>query len=567
MGPDPKDSLVPIKTALLSVSDKTGLDRLGQALARHGVHILSTGGSAQALRAANLEVTDISDYTGFPEIMDGRVKTLHPLVHGGILGKRTSPAHQQAMQDHDIQPIDLLVVNLYPFSETIEKTSDLATCIENIDIGGPALIRAAAKNHAFVAVVTSPSQYSTLIDALETHEGALPATLLAQFAVEAFAVTSAYDQTITSWMAKTYVETDMEKELTPENITLNLKRVKTLRYGENPQQAAALYSFDSASRNGLVDAVQLQGKPLSYNNYNDAEAGYLLAGELSMQDNPPAVVIIKHANPCGVAICPPEKMQADDPESGLLYAWERALACDPVSAFGGVVVVNRPIGATLAKKLQSLFLEVLIAPDYTPDSLDILAKKPNLRALKADPLTNYQSHTNRVNDNQSGIDYRSLSNGGMLIQQADFQQVTADDLQCVTKRQPSREQISDMLFAWKVAKHVKSNAIVLASDGMTLGIGPGQSSRVESSRIALSKANSVLDNPDNEKIINRQSLKMLVAASDAFFPFADGVEVLAKGGCLGFIQPGGSLRDKEVIAASDGVDAVMAFTGQRHFRH
>ena len=561
-----KDSLVPIKTALLSVSDKTGLDRLGLALAKHGVHILSTGGSAQALRAADLEVTDISDYTGFPEIMDGRVKTLHPLVHGGILGKRNAPAHQKAMQDHAIQPIDLLVVNLYPFSETIAKTDDLATCIENIDIGGPALIRAAAKNHAFVAVVTSPAQYGALIDALETHNGALPESLLQQFAVEAFAVTSAYDQAITNWMAKTYEKTNAEKESTPENITLNLKRVKTLRYGENPQQAAALYSFDPASKHGLVDATQIQGKPLSYNNYNDAEAGYLLAGELSLQDNPPAVVIIKHANPCGVAICPPEKthekIQAKDPESGLLYAWKRALACDPVSAFGGVVVVNRPIGATLARQLQTLFLEVLIAPDYTPEALEILAQKPNLRALKADPLANYQNHKN-----QNGIDYRSLSNGGMLIQQADFQQVTADDLQCVTIRQPDIQEISDMLFAWKVAKHVKSNAIVLARDGMTLGIGPGQSSRVESARIALSKANAVLAHPDNNEIVTKQSHKMLVSASDAFFPFADGVEVLAKGGCLGFIQPGGSLRDNEVIAASDEAGAVMVFTGQRHFRH
>ena len=557
-----KDSLVPIKTALLSVSDKTGLERLGQALASHGVHILSTGGSAQALRAAKLEVTDISDYTGFPEIMDGRVKTLHPLVHGGILGKRNAPAHQKAMQDHAIQPIDLLVVNLYPFSETIEKTDDLATCIENIDIGGPALIRAAAKNHAFVAVVTSPAQYSILIDALEMHDGSLPTALLEQFAVAAFAVTSAYDQAITNWMEKKYEKTDGKKESTPENIILNLKRVKTLRYGENPQQAAALYSFDSTSKHGLVDAIQLQGKPLSYNNYNDAEAGYLLAGELSMQDNPPAVVIIKHANPCGVAICPPETAQAKDPDSGLLYAWKRALACDPVSAFGGVVVVNRPIGATLARQLQTLFLEVLIAPDYTPEALDILAQKPNLRALKADPLANYQNHKN-----QNGIDYRSLSNGGMLIQQADFQQVTVDDLQCVTTRQPDSQEISDMLFAWKVAKHVKSNAIVLARDGMTLGIGPGQSSRVESARIALSKANSVLAHPDNNEIVTKQSHKMLVSASDAFFPFADGVEVLAKGGCLGFIQPGGSLRDNEVIAASDEAGAVMVFTGQRHFRH
>ena len=562
-----KDSLVPIKTALLSVSDKTDLDRLGQALAKHGVHILSTGGSAQALRAADLEVTDISDYTGFPEIMDGRVKTLHPLVHGGILGKRNAPAHQKAMQDHHIQPIDLLVVNLYPFSETIAKTDDLETCIENIDIGGPALIRAAAKNHAFVAVVTSPAQYGALIDALETHNGALPAALLRQFAVAAFAVTSAYDQAITNWMETKYEKTDGEKESTPENITLNLKRVKTLRYGENPQQAAALYSFDSTSKHGLVDATQLQGKPLSYNNYNDAEAGYLLAGELSLQDNPPqdnppAVVIIKHANPCGVAICPPEKAQAKDPDSGLLYAWKRALACDPVSAFGGVVVVNRPIGATLARQLQTLFLEVLIAPDYTPEALEILAQKPNLRALKADPLANYQNHKN-----QNGIDYRSLSNGGMLIQQADFQQVTADDLRCVTTRQPDGQEISDMLFAWKVAKHVKSNAIVLARDGMTLGIGPGQSSRVESARIALSKANAVLAHPDNNEIVTKQSHKMLVSASDAFFPFADGVEVLAKGGCLGFIQPGGSLRDNEVIAASDEAGAVMVFTGQRHFRH
>ena len=557
-----KNSLVPITTALLSVSDKTGLDRLGRALAKHGVHILSTGGSAQALRAAKLEVTDISDYTGFPEIMDGRVKTLHPLVHGGILGKRTSPAHQKAMQDHAIQPIDLLVVNLYPFSETIEKTDDLETCIENIDIGGPALIRAAAKNHAFVAVVTSPAQYNALIDALEMYDGALPESLLRQFAVAAFAVTSSYDQAITNWMEKTYDKTDGEKESTPENISLNLKRVKSLRYGENPQQAAALYSFDSTSKNGLVDATQLQGKPLSYNNYNDAEAGYLLAGELSLQDNPPAVVIIKHANPCGVAICPPETAQAKDPDSGLLYAWKRALACDPVSAFGGVVVVNRPIGATLARQLQTLFLEVLIAPDYTPEALDILSQKPNLRALKADPLTNYQNHKN-----QNGIDYRSLSNGGMLIQQADFQQVTADDLQCVTIRQPDIQEISDMLFAWKVAKHVKSNAIVLARDGMTLGIGPGQSSRVESARIALSKANSVLAHPDNGEIVTKQSHKMLVSASDAFFPFADGVEVLAKGGCLGFIQPGGSLRDNEVIAASDEAGAVMVFTGQRHFRH
>ena len=509
---------VNIRRALISVSDKTGLVELGRALAAEGVEILSTGGSARALREAGIAVVEVADYTGVPEMLDGRVKTLVPKIHGGLLGRRDLPEHLAQMQRHDIPPIDLLVVNLYPFEETVAKGADFETCVENIDIGGPALIRAAAKNHESVAVLTSPAQYDDLIAAL----GAGGTTLeqRRRLAAAAYARTAAYDSAISAWFAQ------QTGEMFPPHLALAGARQQMLRYGENPHQSAAFYR--SGNRPGVATARQLQGKELSYNNINDTDAAFECVAEFDR----PAVVIVKHANPCGVAL-----------GADLAEAWDRALECDPVSAFGGIIAVNRLLDAAAAEKMASIFSEVIIAPDAAPDAVELLARKKNLRLLLTGGLPD---------PTEPGLAWRSVA-GGFLAQTRDAGRVGRDDLKVVTQRAPTSAEFVDLIFAFRVAKHVKSNAIIYAKAGATTGIGAGQMSRVDSSRIAAQKG--------GEKI------RGSVVASDAFFPFADGLVAAIEAGATAVIQPGGSIRDNEVIEAADKAGIAMVFTGMRHFRH
>jgi phosphoribosylaminoimidazolecarboxamide formyltransferase / IMP cyclohydrolase len=525
-----------IERALISVSDKTGLIELGRFLALTGVEILSTGGSAKALADAGIGVTEVSAHTGSPEIMDGRVKTLHPTIHGGILARRDNDAHRAAMAAHAIAPIDLVVVNLYPFEASVAKGADRETCIENIDIGGPALIRAAAKNHAFVAIVTDPSDYETVVESMRANGGKIDIALRRRFAQKAYARTAAYDAAIASWMA------EQENDPLPARVSIAGQRTATLRYGENPHQQAAFYRT-AEQRSGIATAVQLQGKELSYNNLNDTDAAFELVAEFDR----PAVAIVKHANPCGVA-------EADD----LASAWTRALACDPVSAFGGIVAVNRKIDAALAERLTTLFLEVVIAPDIADEAKAILAARANLRLLVAGAMPDPAA---------PGLAFKSLA-GGFLLQSRDAGRVVRSDLRCVTKRQPSARELDDLLFAFRVAKHVKSNAIVYAKDGATVGIGAGQMSRVDSARIAAHKAAEAQRAAGESRSRTAGS----VVASDAFFPFADGLEAAIQAGATAVIQPGGSMRDDEVIAAADAANTpagslAMVMTGIRHFRH
>ncbi len=514
----------PIARALISVSDKTGLIDFAKGLARHKVRLLSTGGSAKALKDAGLAVTEVSDHTGFPEIMDGRVKTLHPTIHGGVLAKREDNKHRMAMESHGIAPIDMVVVNLYPFVETVRSGKGYQDCIENIDIGGPALIRAAAKNHAYVTIVTDPAEYESVLEQMDANHGATTAELRGFLAREAYARTAAYDSAISDWLA------EQQGEAWPKRITVASRRKSVLRYGENPHQQAAIYYRAGDRRQGVARAEQLQGKELSFNNLNDADAAF----ELVTEFKDPTVVIVKHANPCGVASA-----------SRLADAWEPALACDPVSAFGGIVAVNRPLDAKLAAKLTELFLEVVVAPEVTDEAREVLKAKQNLRVLA----------TGGVPDPaDGGTIVRSIS-GGLLIQGRDNGVLKQEDLKVVTKRQPSEKELSDMLFAWRVAKHVKSNAIVYARDGATVGIGAGQMSRVDSAKIAATKS------------ADQQGTEGSVVASDAFFPFADGLMAAVGAGATAAIQPGGSKRDEEVIAAADEAGIAMVFTGMRHFRH
>ncbi|WP_287992065.1 bifunctional phosphoribosylaminoimidazolecarboxamide formyltransferase/IMP cyclohydrolase [Acidiphilium sp.] len=509
---------VNIRRALISVSDKTGLVELGRALAAAGVEILSTGGSARALREAGIAVVEVADYTGVPEMLDGRVKTLVPKIHGGLLGRRDLPEHLAQMQRHDIPPIDLLAVNLYPFEETVAKGADFETCVENIDIGGPALIRAAAKNHDSVAVLTSPAQYDDLIAAL-----AAGGTTLEQrccLAAAAYARTAAYDAAISAWFAQ------QTGEMFPAHLALAGARQQMLRYGENPHQSAAFYR--TGNRPGVATARQLQGKELSYNNINDTDAAFECVAEFDR----PAVVIVKHANPCGVAL-----------GADLAEAWDRALDCDPVSAFGGIIAVNRPLDVAAAEKMASIFSEVIIAPDAAPDAVELLARKKNLRLLLTGGLPDPA---------EPGLAWRSVA-GGFLAQTRDAGRIGRDDLKVVTQRAPTNAEFADLLFAFRVAKHVKSNAIIYAKAGATTGIGAGQMSRVDSSRIAAQKG--------GEKIPGS------VVASDAFFPFADGLVAAIEAGATAVIQPGGSIRDNEVIEAADAAGIAMVFTGMRHFRH
>ena len=525
-------SITPIRRALLSVSDKEGLVELGQKLAAHGVDILSTGGSAKALREAGIAVTDVSDVTNFPEIMDGRVKTLHPKIHGGLLARRNHDGDKKAMSDHDITGIDLVVVNLYPFAETVASGADYDTCIENIDIGGPAMIRASAKNHAFVTIITQPSDYKMLIDQLDEAGGTDEAFRRAM-AYKAFSHTAAYDAAVHSWLAPHAGE----DEAFASNFSINGKKTDSLRYGENPHQKAAAYAIGKAVPS-VLHATQLQGKALSYNNLNDTDAAFQLASEFEA----PTIAIIKHANPCGVATAP-----------SLSEAWDKALSCDPVSAFGGIVAMNRPLDEATATKITEIFTEVVIAPDADEGARAIMAKKQNLRLL----LTGAMADTSA-----GGNKFKAIA-GGMLVQSVDNGQVTEDDLKIVTKIKPTEAQMADMLFAWRVAKHVKSNAIIYVKEAQTVGIGAGQMSRIDSCKIAAEKARRMADMHGQEIVGTIGS----VVASDAFFPFADGLLEAIEAGASAVIQPGGSMRDDEVIAAADEAGIAMVFTGMRHFNH
>ena len=525
---------IAIRRALISVSDKSGLVELARRLAGQGVALLSTGGSAAALRQAGLAATEVADHTGFPEMLDGRVKTLHPAIHGGILARRDDPEHRAAIERHGIAPIDLVIVNLYPFAATVERGATPADCIENIDIGGPALIRAAAKNHDFVAVVTDPADYPALLQEM-TADGTVGAALRRRLAGAAFAHTAAYDAAVAGWFAA------QRGERFPPRLTLAASRASELRYGENPHQRAAFYvgrPAGAAPRPGVATARQLQGKALSYNNLNDTDAAFELIAEL----DPPAVAIIKHANPCGVAV-----------GETLAAAYRRALACDPVSAYGGIVAVNRPLDRATAAAIAGLFVEVVIAPAVEPEAAAALAGKANLRLLEAGGLPDPAA---------AGFSLRSVADG-FLLQDRDGGRLGASDVTVVTRRRPSEREMADLLFAFRVAKHVKSNAIVYVRDGATVGIGAGQMSRVDSSRIAAWKAREAAE-AAGEPVSRAVGS---VVASDAFFPFADGLMAAAEAGATAIIQPGGSLRDAEVIAAADAADLAMVFTGMRHFRH
>ena len=520
-----------IKRALLSVSDKSGLVDLGQALASWGVELISTGGTAKTLRDAGLTVKDVSDITGFPEMMDGRVKTLHPMVHGGLLSVRDDPEHARAMAEHGIGAIDLVVVNLYPFAQTVAKGAGRDEIIENIDIGGPSMVRSSAKNHAYVAIVTDPADYAQII----ASGGTTTLEIRKRLAAKAFAATAAYDAMIASWFAFSD-----QGETFPEIQSVPIRRAEGLRYGENPHQQAALYVPIGPGGRGIAQATQVQGKELSYNNYNDADAALELVSEF--RDGPPTVVIVKHANPCGVATA-----------NTLIEAYEAALACDSVSAFGGIIAVNRPLDGKTAEAISGIFTEVVAAPDADDDARAVFAKKKNLRLLLTGELPDPA---------RAGIAMKTIA-GGVLLQTRDNGRISETDLRVVTKREPTRQELKDCLFAWTVAKHVKSNAIVYARDGSTTGIGAGQMNRLESARIAAWKAE---DAAEKAGWAQPRTIGSAVA-SDAFFPFADGLLAAARAGATAVIQPGGSIRDNEVIAAADAAGLAMVFTGMRHFRH
>ena len=646
--PSPTPDFAKIERALISVSDKTGLVELGKALVAHGVAILSTGGSAKALRDAGIEVIEVSDHTGFPEIMDGRVKTLQPAIHGGILARRTDTGHARAMGEHKIAAIDLVVVNLYPFEATVARGADFPTCIENIDIGGPALIRASAKNHDFVTVVVDPTDYRSVLDELTAHDGATTLALRRKLAAKAYARTAAYDSAIATWFAR------QQGETFPERLTLAADRVQTLRYGENPHQRAAFYS-DGSNRPGVATARQVQGKELSYNNINDTDAAYECVAEFTE----PAVVVIKHANPSGVAVAAdqygaylkayartaaydsaiatwfarqqgetfPEQLTlaaervqilryGENPHQRAAFysdgskrpgvatarqvqgkelsynnindtdaayecvaeftepavvvikhanpsgvaiaadqysAYLKAYACDPVSIYGGIVAVNRTLEARTATDLAKRFLEVIIAPDATPEALEILARRKDVRVLLAGTLPDPAS---------AGMTLKSVA-GGYLFQGRDNGHLDRSTLEVVSKRAPTDKELADLLFAFTVCKHVKSNAIVYARDGATVGVGAGQMNRRDSSRIAALRA---AESGEIAKLAQSPAIGSVVA-SDAFFPFADGLLAAAEAGATAVIQPGGSMRDKEVIAAADQAGLAMVFSGMRHFRH
>jgi phosphoribosylaminoimidazolecarboxamide formyltransferase / IMP cyclohydrolase len=523
-----------ISRALISVSDKSGLVELARALAARGVELVSTGGTRKALTDAGLKVLDVSELTGFPEMMDGRVKTLHPKVHGGLLAIRENRDHAEAMRAHGIRPIDLLVVNLYPFEATAAKGADFDTCIENIDIGGPAMIRAAAKNHADVAVVVDPGDYAALLAELEQHGGATTPALRKKLAAKAYARTAVYDAAIANWFAEQLADP------APAYRAVGGSLAEPLRYGENPHQSAAFYRTPER-RAGVATARQLQGKQLSYNNFNDTDAAYECVAEFDPKRTA-ACVIVKHANPCGVA-----------EGASLIDAYRKALACDPVSAFGGIVALNQTLDAEAARAITEIFTEVIIAPDASEEAVAIVGAKKNLRLLVAGALPDPRA---------GGLTVKSVA-GGLLVQSRDNAVVDDMTLKTVTKRAPTNAELTDLAFAFRVAKHVKSNTIVYAKDRATVGIGAGQMSRIDSARIAARKAEDAAKDAKLAAPLTKGS----VVASDAFFPFADGLLVAIEAGATAVIQPGGSVRDDEVIKAADDHGIAMVFTGTRHFRH
>ena len=527
-------NVVAVRRALLSLSDKTGIEELAAALVGHGVELVSTGGTAARLRELGHPVRDVAELTGFPEMMDGRVKTLHPAVHGGLLAVRGDPQHQAAADAHGIAPIDLVVINLYPFEATVAREASRDEVIENIDIGGPAMVRSAAKNHDSVACLTDPADYPALIAEL-AEQGGTSLALRKRLAARAFATTAAYDSAIAGWFAF-----DDQGETLPERLPLMLTKVAGLRYGENPHQPAALYRAQGAAPGGVAAARQVGGKELSYNNLNDADAALELVAEF--REGRPSCVIVKHANPCGVAI-----------GETLAEAYRAALECDPVSAFGGIVALNRPLDGATARRIVEIFTEVVIAPDADEEALEVFAAKKNLRLLLSGPL---------ADPRRRGLTMKSIA-GGVLVQARDHGVIDGGQLRVVTRRQPTAQEVADCRFAWTVAKHVKSNAIVYAKDGVTAGIGVGQMNRRDSARIAAAKAIEAAEThgwPESRTVGS-------AVASDAFFPFADGLLAAAEAGATVVIQPGGSIRDEEVIAAADAHGLAMIFTGMRHFRH
>jgi phosphoribosylaminoimidazolecarboxamide formyltransferase/IMP cyclohydrolase len=520
--------------ALISVSDKTGVVEFARALAGYGIELISTGGTREALSKAGLVVSDIAELTGFPEMMDGRVKTLHPAVHGGVLAIRNNPAHLEAMRARGIRPIDVVVVNLYPFEDTVARGADFAACIENIDIGGPAMIRSAAKNHADVAVLVDAGDYAAVLEELARHGGKTTLALRRRLAAKAFARTAAYDAAISNWFANTL------GDFAPDYRTFGGRLIEALRYGENPHQSAAFYRTPE-KRFGVATARQAQGKQLSYNNINDTDAAYECVAEFDAARTA-ACAIIKHANPCGVA-----------EGANLIDAYRKALACDPVSAYGGIVALNRTLDADAAHAITEIFTEVIIAPDATEDAIAIVGARRNLRLLIAGGLPDPRA---------AGLTAKTVA-GGLLVQSRDNALVDDMELKPVTKRAPSNAELRDLRFAFRVAKHVKSNTIVYAKDLATVGIGAGQMSRVDSARIAARKAADAAAAAG----LKEPATKGSVVASDAFFPFADGLLVAIEAGATAVIQPGGSMRDDEVIKAADDHGIAMVFTGTRHFRH
>jgi phosphoribosylaminoimidazolecarboxamide formyltransferase / IMP cyclohydrolase len=527
--------LVKITRALLSVSDKTGLVDFARQLAAQNVQLLSTGGTSKALRDAGLNVTDVSDHTGFPEMMDGRVKTLHPKIHGGLLALRNNTDHQAAATAHDIPPIDLVVVNLYPFEQTVASGADAETIIENIDIGGPSMVRSAAKNHGFVTIVTDTADYARVAAEMVAQNGATSFALRQELAAKAFARTAQYDAAISSWFAFGRLG-----QMFPDTLNISAVKHQELRYGENPHQKAAVYKAQGGVASGLIGATQVQGKELSYNNFNDTDAAFELISEF--ESTTPAVAIIKHANPCGVAT-----------GKTLAEAYARAFDCDRVSAFGGIIACNQPLDEATAKAITEIFTEVVVAPGADDAAKAVFAAKKNLRLLLVPGLRNPAA---------GGLVIKSIA-GGYLLQSRDNGVITENDLKLVTKRAPTSQELSDLLFAFKVAKHVKSNAIVYAKNDMTVGIGAGQMNRLNSSQIAARKSADAAEAMGLAAPLAQGS----VVASDAFFPFADGLIAAAEAGATAIIQPGGSMRDADVIAAADARGLAMVFTGMRHFRH
>ncbi|MBF0627455.1 MAG: bifunctional phosphoribosylaminoimidazolecarboxamide formyltransferase/IMP cyclohydrolase [Magnetococcales bacterium] len=534
--------MIPIKRALISVSDKTGLAILGEGLASFGVTILSTGGTARALQGNGVAVEEVSHFTGFPEMLDGRIKTLHPRIHGGLLGVRDNRKHQTQMKENQLEPIDLVAINLYPFEATVARPGcTLDEAVENIDIGGPAMIRSAAKNHRWVTVLVDPEDYIRVLAEMRANQGAISARTNAELARKAFARTAAYDAAIANWL--TALDKENTPGLFPEVLTLQFHKHQEMRYGENPHQKAAFYKDAAAPGCNIANTRQLQGKELSFNNIHDANGAFELVREFTE----PTVAIIKHTNPCGVAT---------DPD--LTTAYLRARDTDPVSAFGGVIAVNREVDERLAKEFAATFLEVIIAPGYTDAARAVLAGKSNLRLLELlVPMAPAKT--------REGILKMDLKRvvGGLLVQQPDVGELRAEDLKLVTQRAPTEQEKRDLLFAWKIAKHVKSNAIVYARDLTTVGVGAGQMSRVDSSRIAIAKANDAAQASKREG----NPVAGSVMASDAFFPFRDGIDAAAAAGATAVIQPGGSIRDDEVIAAANEHGMAMLFTGVRHFKH